>query len=153
MAQLIHTKTKQVLAQNVMIATHFLHRLKGLMGKTDLAPSDTLWIIPCTRGVHTFFMHFPLDLIFVDRFLTVTYVYQNIKPGKIIKPPGSFALTPPSYSVFEFSAPADWGGHSTANPISDRDSNLKIAGRKKQSIATPKRAIQIQKGDQLYVGD
>ena len=104
MAQLIHEKTKQVLAQNVIKATHFLHRLKGLMGKACLPLSDTLWIFPCQRGVHTFFMRFPLDLIFVDRSLKITYVYQNIKPWKIIKPPGSFALIPPSYSVFEFSS-------------------------------------------------
>ena len=63
----------------------------------------------------------------MDRFLKVTYVYQNIKPWKIIKPPGSFSILPPSHSVFEFSA------------IQDQD---------KWGV----KAIPIQKGDQLYVG-
>ena len=126
MAHLIHQKTQQILAHNVIKTTRFLPRLKGLIGKNHLPPSDTLWIIPCKRGVHTFFMRFPLDLIFVDRFLKVTYIYQNIKPKRIIKPPGSFSILPPSYSVFEFSSFQDkWGVN----------------------------AIRIQKGDQLYVED
>ena len=126
MAKLIHQKTKQVLAQNVIKATSFPLRLKGLMGRADFPLSDTFWIVPCQRGVHTFFMRFPLDLIFVDRSLQVTHIYQNIKPWKIIKPPGSFALTPPSHSVFEFSSNRDSFQGRGANPI--------------------------QKGDKLYVG-
>ena len=106
MAQLIHKKTKQVLATNVIKTQSFLLRLKGLMGQKSLPLSHTLWIIPCQRGVHTFFMRFPLDLIFVDRDLKITDLYQNIPPWRRVLPLGSFALIPSSYSVFEFQSPA-----------------------------------------------
>ncbi len=106
MTPLIHAKTNKVLAQNVIKASHILSRLKGLMGRSHLPMSSAMWIIPCQRGIHTFFMRFPLDLIFVNRSLEITHVSHNIKPWKVVRPPGSFALSPPSYSVFEFPSPA-----------------------------------------------
>ena len=106
MTPLIHAKTNNILAQNVIKATHILSRLKGLMGKPHFPMSSALWIIPCQRGIHTFFMRFSLDLIFVNRSLKITHVSHNIKPWNIVKPPGSFAFSPPSYSVFEFPSPA-----------------------------------------------
>ena len=96
----------KTLAQSVVKATHFTYRMRGLMGKKEFPISSAFWIIPCRRGVHTFFMHFSLDLIFVDRFLKITAIFQDIVPWRIIHPVGSFAFNPPAYSVFEFRSPA-----------------------------------------------
>jgi hypothetical protein len=41
-------------------------RNKGLLGRKSLAPGEGLWIIPC-ESVHTFFMQFPIDLVYLDR--------------------------------------------------------------------------------------
>ena len=101
MAHLINRKTNQVLAQNVVSAHGFFLRMKGLMGKTDFPSSSAFWITPCKGGIHTFFMRFPIDVIFVSRSLCITRVFKNIRPWKIVYP--SFAKT---HSVFEFKAPA-----------------------------------------------
>ncbi|MGD0893367.1 MAG: DUF192 domain-containing protein [Terracidiphilus sp.] len=38
----------------------------GLLGRKGLGSGEGLWIIPC-ESVHTFFMKFPIDLVYLDR--------------------------------------------------------------------------------------
>jgi uncharacterized membrane protein (UPF0127 family) len=54
-----------VLAARVEEATRPLSRLKGLLGRAQLAEGEALLIAPCT-SIHTFFMRFPIDVIFLD---------------------------------------------------------------------------------------
>ena len=103
MAHLINKKTNQVLAQNVITARSLFSRMKGLIGKTDFPFSDVLWILPCKGGIHTFFMKFPIDVVFVNRSLQITRIFKNIVPWKIVYFPLLFSKT---YSVFEFKTPA-----------------------------------------------
>ncbi len=101
MSCLIHQPTQQVIASTVLKAHTCITRLKGLLGKKDLPLSHTLWILPC-KGIHTFFMQFPLDLVFVTRNLTITYVVTQVAPWKMINSP----LFSRTYSVFEFKTPS-----------------------------------------------
>ena len=101
MPRLIHKDTKQTIVQNVLMARSLWDRMKGLIGKTDFPSVNTLWILPCT-GIHTFFMKFPIDVIFVNRKLQIKAVFKNIAPSRIIYPP----LFSNSHSVFEFKTPA-----------------------------------------------
>ena len=87
-----------MLAENVTKANSFLQRLKGLMGKED-APCETAFWIPSCPSIHTFFMKFPLDVIFTDRKLLVVSIYYSIPPGKILF--GGWK----SYHVFELKTP------------------------------------------------
>jgi uncharacterized membrane protein (UPF0127 family) len=41
-------------------------RRKGLLGRDGLGPGEGLWIVPC-ESVHTFFMRFAIDLVYLDR--------------------------------------------------------------------------------------
>ena len=41
-----------------------------------------MWIIPC-EAVHTFFMQFPIDLIYLDRKLRVRKIRSNVKAWRI----------------------------------------------------------------------
>lgn len=41
-------------------------RRTGLLKHDRLEPGDGLWIVPC-ESVHTFFMKFPIDLVYLDR--------------------------------------------------------------------------------------
>lgn len=52
-------------------------RQKGLLGREGLRPGEGLWIAPC-ESVHTFFMRFPIDLVYLDRKLTVKKVRHNV---------------------------------------------------------------------------
>ena len=41
-------------------------RRTGLLKHERLNPGEGLWIIPC-ESVHTFFMKFPIDLLYLDK--------------------------------------------------------------------------------------
>lgn len=55
-----------VLATGLEVAGSGASRRKGLLGRDRLAPGEGLWIVPC-ESVHTFFMRFPIDLVYLDR--------------------------------------------------------------------------------------
>ena len=52
-------------------------RRKGLLGRECLLPGHGLWIAPC-ESVHTFFMRFPIDLVYLDRNLQVKKVCHSV---------------------------------------------------------------------------
>jgi uncharacterized membrane protein (UPF0127 family) len=45
---------------------------------------DGLWIVPC-RGVHTFAMKFPIDVIYLDALKCVVHMEQNLRPWRVAK--------------------------------------------------------------------
>jgi len=55
-----------VLATSLEVAGSGKSRRKGLLGRAGLSPGEGLWIVPC-ESVHTFFMRFPIDLVYLDR--------------------------------------------------------------------------------------
>ncbi|OGS00680.1 MAG: hypothetical protein A2V88_07305 [Elusimicrobia bacterium RBG_16_66_12] len=57
-------------------------RNKGLLGRESLAADEGLWITPCPM-IHTFFMKFPIDVIFLKRDLTVARVIEGLKPWRL----------------------------------------------------------------------
>ena len=68
------------------IADSFLSRLKGLMFRKKLDRDSGLFIQNCS-SIHTCFMRFPIDVIYVDRKYTVLYT-ETVAPwriGKIVK--------------------------------------------------------------------
>jgi uncharacterized membrane protein (UPF0127 family) len=54
------------LADQLEVAGSGPKRSKGLLGRKGLGSGEGLWIIPC-EAVHTFFMQFPIDLVYLDR--------------------------------------------------------------------------------------
>jgi uncharacterized membrane protein (UPF0127 family) len=54
-------------------------RLRGLLGRKPLAAAQGLLLEPCS-SVHTFWMGYPLDLIFLDRNNRVIEVCENVAP-------------------------------------------------------------------------
>jgi uncharacterized protein len=63
--------------------THWT-RFCGLIGTAayDFQFGQALWIVPC-RGVHTFGMRFPLDLIYLDRLGNVVDALENVRPSRV----------------------------------------------------------------------
>ncbi len=64
------------------LADRFFLRLKGLLGRKTLTPYEGMLISPCNQ-VHTFFMKFTIDVVFIDRNFKVVAVEECMKPGKI----------------------------------------------------------------------
>lgn len=72
------------LAARLGVARTVLSRAVGLLGRDALAAGEGLLIEPC-KGVHTFFMKFPIDVVFLDRNGRVVGVVPNLKPQRMTK--------------------------------------------------------------------
>jgi uncharacterized membrane protein (UPF0127 family) len=70
------------LALRVETADDAASRSKGLLGRASLEPQEGLWIVPCPM-IHTFFMKFPIDVLFLDRGLVVRRVLEDLKPWRL----------------------------------------------------------------------
>ncbi|MGC2616272.1 MAG: DUF192 domain-containing protein [Terracidiphilus sp.] len=57
-------------------------RSKGLLGRKGLARGEGLWIVPC-EAIHTFFMQFDIDLIYLDRKLRIKKVATGVSPWRL----------------------------------------------------------------------
>ena len=57
-------------------------RRTGLLKHTKLDQGSGLWIVPC-EAVHTFFMKFALDLIYIDRRRRVRGVRRALAPWRL----------------------------------------------------------------------
>lgn len=79
----IRNLTRQTeIASCAETADHSAARNKGLLGRTGLPTGGGLWIVPC-ESVHTFFMKFPLDLVYLDRNKKVKKVRDNVGPWRL----------------------------------------------------------------------
>ena len=77
----------KVLCYKGIWATSLWQRTKGLMFSSGLGDQYVLdgMLIDYCNSVHTFFMRFPLDLIFLDKSNTVLAVVENKKPWRMTK--------------------------------------------------------------------
>lgn len=78
----VHVKTGAALAENVEHARTFGARLVGLMGRKSLAPGAALLLEPCPQ-IHTCFMRFNIDVVFLDAHNRVVAVVENIRPWRM----------------------------------------------------------------------
>ena len=58
------------LGRKVRVASSFLDRAVGLLGTVSLNVGEGMWLSPC-RSIHTFFMRYPIDVVFVGAEDTV----------------------------------------------------------------------------------
>ena len=54
-------------------------RLRGLLGRDELATHEALLLRDCW-AVHTWFMRFPIDVVFLDEELRVVTIVENVAP-------------------------------------------------------------------------
>jgi uncharacterized membrane protein (UPF0127 family) len=55
----------RVVCERCLVAASPLARMRGLLGRRSLAPGEGLLLRPAS-SVHTFFMRFPIDVVFVS---------------------------------------------------------------------------------------
>jgi uncharacterized protein len=56
--------------------------MRGLLGRSELPPGEGIFLRPAS-SVHTFFMRFPIDVVFVDRELEVVGVRHRVAPWRM----------------------------------------------------------------------
>jgi uncharacterized membrane protein (UPF0127 family) len=71
-----------VLAESMEVADSAASRNKGLLGRDRLLPGEGLWILPC-ESVHTFWMRFSIDLIYLDRKKRIRKLTHSLPPWRL----------------------------------------------------------------------
>jgi uncharacterized membrane protein (UPF0127 family) len=75
-------RTQDLVAGRIECADRGSARNRGLLGRRGLDPGQGLWITPC-EAVHTFWMRFAIDLIFLDRRNVVRKIKTNVPPWRM----------------------------------------------------------------------
>ena len=74
--------TGRPIASKVVKADTFETRSKGLLGREKMESEEGMWIVPCPM-IHTLFMQFPIDVVFLDKKRRVRRVIENLKPWRV----------------------------------------------------------------------
>ncbi|MCX7905897.1 MAG: DUF192 domain-containing protein [Elusimicrobiales bacterium] len=80
---LYNTTKNLIVSQNLFIADTFLRRLLGLIPKKEIRTDESL-MIPYCFSVHSFFMSFSIDVVFVDKCFKVIEII-TLKPWRFSK--------------------------------------------------------------------
>jgi uncharacterized membrane protein (UPF0127 family) len=70
------------------IADRPLTRMRGLLGRSSLAPDEGMLFRPA-GSIHMFFMRFPIDAVFCDADLAVIDVERGLRPWRTARRPGA----------------------------------------------------------------
>jgi uncharacterized membrane protein (UPF0127 family) len=110
--KLINRRNGRILAEQVITAFDSKSRNHGLLGRDGFQPGNALIIAP-TNAIHTWFMRFPIDVVFIARDGRVVKVRHQLRPWRM-----SGALR--GYAVIELPA----GTLAAADTIADDDLSL-----------------------------
>lgn len=105
------------------LADRPLPRMRGLIGRPGLPAGEGLLISPAP-AIHTAFMRFPIDAVFLDRELCVLEVVEQLRPWRT-------ASKRSARSVLELSA-----GEAVRRCVSVGD-RLELRDRSDQDVAQP----------------
>ena len=71
-----------IICNKMIVANKMFDRMKGLMFSIEMPDCDGFLIAPC-NSIHTFFMLYRLDLLFLDKNFQVVKVIYGLSPWRI----------------------------------------------------------------------
>lgn len=86
-----NVSTHRVVADQLLTAFDSTSRRQGLLGRDGLPDGSALIIAP-SNAVHTLFMRFPIDILFVRRDGTVIKLRSAVRPWRIAASLRAFAV-------------------------------------------------------------
>ena|SRR5437016_3156364 len=72
----------EVVVERCLVADRPWSRMRGLLGRASLPAGEGLLLRPA-GSVHTFFMRFPIDVVFLDRELEVVGVAAELRAWRM----------------------------------------------------------------------
>jgi uncharacterized membrane protein (UPF0127 family) len=81
----------RVVCPRCTVARRPVARMRGLLGRSSLPTGEGL-LIESTGSIHTFFMQFPIDAVFLDSDWRVRKVVSDLKPGRTAGAKGARAV-------------------------------------------------------------
>jgi uncharacterized protein len=88
---LMNESTGALVAQHLIPAFDRRSRNQGLLRRAGLRSGEALILAPCS-SVHTWFMQFPIDIVFVSRAGEVLKVRPAVGPWRLAARLGAFAV-------------------------------------------------------------
>ncbi len=82
MLRIVNETRGTVVAEDVQVADGVWSRFWGLMGRRSLPEGSGLLLRP-SSSIHTAFMRFPIDVVFLDREFRVVKVVPEMKPFRV----------------------------------------------------------------------
>src|SRR5476649_939877 len=93
---LMNARTREPIATSVEVAVTRRSRRRGLLGRDCLDASAALILEPCA-AVHTAFMRFNIDVVFVNRSGYAVKIVEDLTPWRI-------AVATQAHAVIEMAA-------------------------------------------------
>jgi uncharacterized protein len=78
---MLRNEDDAVMCATCTVARNPFTRMRGLLGRRGLAQGEGLLFQPA-GSIHTFFMRFPIDAVFLDREQRVVRVVPNLRPWR-----------------------------------------------------------------------
>lgn len=72
----------KVIADKLVMKDSFFGRLVGLLSRKGLKDGEGIILNPCTQ-IHTFFMRFDIDVVFISKDFKVVAVRENMPPWRM----------------------------------------------------------------------
>ena len=72
----------RVVCEHLLVAARPLRRMRGLLGRRDLPGGEGILLRPAA-SIHTFFMRFPIDAVFLDRSSVVVAIEPDLRPWRV----------------------------------------------------------------------
>ena len=77
----LHRADGDVVVERLLVADSPLARMRGLLGRSGLPSGEGLLLRPA-GSVHTAFMRFPIDVVFLDREGAVVGIAPELRPWR-----------------------------------------------------------------------
>lgn len=88
---LVSEERGEVVCERCEVAERAPTRLRGLLGRRELPPGDGMLLRP-SGSIHTCFMRFPIDAVFLDAELRVLRVRSELRPWRVAAARGARAV-------------------------------------------------------------
>jgi uncharacterized protein len=80
-----------VVVDECVVADSPVSRMRGLLGRDELRQGEGLLLRPAS-SIHTFFMRFPIDAVFLDEALRVLRISDELRPWRAASRRGARAV-------------------------------------------------------------
>ncbi|MCK9603372.1 MAG: DUF192 domain-containing protein [Candidatus Omnitrophica bacterium] len=80
--RIINKTNGLVLAEDIVIAKTPFKRMLGLLMRREFHRGQALILKPC-NSIHTFFMGFPIDVLFIDKNNRIVKTLPNLKSFRL----------------------------------------------------------------------
>jgi uncharacterized membrane protein (UPF0127 family) len=89
--RLVNSRTRSPIAGDVELAFTSADRRRGLLGRDGLAAARAMILSPCW-AIHTAFMRFSIDVLFVDREWRAVRIVRRLRPWRAAFAPKARAV-------------------------------------------------------------